>query len=167
MAGFQNISIIGQAGSTKQGKSDHAGSAGTSPQCPKCGSNKLWRDGNRYTPFGDKIQRWICRNCAHRFSDQIDVARAWSTFERVERIDTKPVKANSDRQSSGQICVTETKNVAAEQQTTEVLRRNETNDAKGKTVEYCWWLKKAGKSEATIRGRSKLLRLMVKRGASL
>ena len=31
-----------------------------------------------------------------------------------------------------------------EQQTTEVLRRNETNDIKGKIVEYAWWMKKEG-----------------------
>jgi hypothetical protein len=24
-----------------------------SPRCPKCGSAKVWRDGNRYSMFGD------------------------------------------------------------------------------------------------------------------
>ena len=36
-----------------------------------------------------------------------------------------------------------------------------------KIAEYAWWLKKDGKSEATILGRVKLLRRLVKRGANL
>ena len=69
--------------------------------------------------------------------------------------------------STHQICVTETKNLVAEQQTTEVLRRNETGDVKGKIIEYAWWLKKDGKSESTILGRTKILRILTKRGANL
>ena len=57
--------------------------------------------------------------------------------------------------------------MAAEQQTTEVLRRNETGDVKGKIIEYTWWMKKDGKSDSTILGRSKLLRILVERGANL
>jgi integrase len=56
--------------------------------------------------------------------------------------------------------------LAAEQQTTEVLRRNET-DVKGKIIENAWWMKKEGYSESTILGRSKLLRILAKRGADL
>jgi integrase len=40
-------------------------------------------------------------------------------------------------------------------------------DVKGKILEYAWWLKKNGKSDSTIEGRTKLLRILVKRGASL
>ena len=43
----------------------------------------------------------------------------------------------------------------------------QTLDAKGKILEYAWWLKKNGKSDATIEGRTKLLRILVKRGANL
>ena len=51
--------------------------------------------------------------------------------------------------------------------TTEVLRRNETGEVKGKIIEYAWWLKKDGKSESTIRGRTKILQILTKRGANL
>ena len=41
-----------------RGKSESAdGSADVSPQCPRCGSKKLWRDGNSYTIFKERIQR--------------------------------------------------------------------------------------------------------------
>jgi len=38
---------------------------------------------------------------------------------------------------------------------------------KGEIVEYAWWLKKEGYSETTILGRSKLLKILQKRGADL
>jgi integrase len=40
-------------------------------------------------------------------------------------------------------------------------------DVKEKILEYAWWLKKDGKSDATIKGRTQLLRILTKRGASL
>jgi integrase len=139
-------------------------SAAINLSCPHCNSVSLWRDGLRRSIFGDEIQRWLCRDCGSRFSDPNDVQKAWSTLKRTER---QSLKSGDAIVSSSQICVTETKNLAAEQQTNEVLRRNETGDAKGKIIEYAWWLKKDGKSDATIHGRTKLLRILTKRGATL
>jgi hypothetical protein len=136
-------------------------------RCPKCGSRRLWRDGKRYSIFEDEIQRWLCRDCSLRFSDPKDLQKAWSSIECVERIERQSLKSEDGIVSSSQICVTETKNLAAEQQETEVLRRNEISDVKGKILEYAWWLKKDGKSDATIQGRIQLLRILTKRGASL
>ena len=159
--------IFGTKAGPKSAKSERIGSsAGSSPLCPQCGSEKVWRDALRYSMFGDRIQRWLCRDCGRRFSDPADVQKAWSMFERVERVDTKPKKATDDTVSTRQICVTETKNLAAEQQTTEVLRRNET-DAKGKIVEYSFWLLKEGYAKSTIQGRTKLMKRMAKLGADI
>jgi len=159
--------IFGKEAGSENGESERLrGSAGVSPLCPHCGSNKLWRDALRYSAFGDKIQRWLCRDCGVRFSDPNDVKNAWSTREKAERTSSNVIKASDDLVITRQICVTETKNLAAEQQTTEVLRRNET-DVKGKIIENAWWMKKQGYSESTILGRSKLLRILAKRGADL
>ncbi|MEM2108759.1 MAG: hypothetical protein QXL10_05705, partial [Candidatus Bathyarchaeia archaeon] len=49
--------------------------------CPKCGSQRLWRDAKRYTKRGFEIQRWFCRDCGRRFCDPEDTARAPSMFE--------------------------------------------------------------------------------------
>jgi integrase len=138
-----------------------------SPSCPRCASKKVWRDAKRFTKLGDEIQRWYCRDCGRRFSDPDDVAKARSTFERLERIESKSLKTSDDIVSTRQICVTETKNLEAEQQNTEVLRRNEIGEPKGKIIEYAWWLKKDGKSDSTIRGRTKILQILTKRGANL
>lgn len=148
-------------------KSPLEGRVGSSPLCPHCRSSRVWRDAKRYTPNGLEIQRWYCRDCGVRFSDPNDVQRAKTASRTVETVDSKALKRSDGIVSTRQICVTETKNLAAEPQKTEVLRRNETGNAKGKILEYAWWLKKDGKSDATIQGRTKLLRLLVKRGANL
>jgi integrase len=166
MVGFQNTGIFGEAGSLKTGKSDTRESAGTNPSCPQCGSKKLWRDGLRYSIFGDEIQRWLCRDCGLRFSDPRDVQRAWSTFERVERIESKALKSGDDKVTTRQICVTETKNLAAEQKTMEVPRRSEV-DLKGAIVEFLWQLKKQNRSEDTIKAYGYALNTIVNIGVNL
>ena len=40
-------------------------------------------------------------------------------------------------------------------------------DTKGKIVEFSWWMKKQGYKDGTILSRTKLLKIMVKRGANL
>jgi hypothetical protein len=137
----------------------------TSLLCPRCKSAKLWRDGFRRTIFGDDIQRWLCQECRYRFSDPEDIKKAWSTLEHKKRLERQSLKSGSDIVTTSQVCVTETKNLTAEQEI-EVLRRNETGDVQGKIIEYVWWLNKNGKSEATIHGRAKLLRILSKRGAN-
>jgi integrase len=166
MVGFQNTGIFGEAGQVKTGKSDTRESAGTNPSCPQCGSKKLWRDGLRYSIFGDEIQRWLCRDCGLRFSDPRDVQRAWSTFERVERIESKALKSGDDKVTTRQICVTETKNLAAEQKTMEVPRRSEV-DLKGAIVEFLWQLKKQNRSEDTIKAYGYALNTIVNIGVNL
>ena len=155
-----------QAGHNNRKSEPAQDSAGTSPLCPQCHSKKVWRDALRYSTFGDKIQRWLCRECGLRFSDPNDVKKSWSAHEKAAR------KAPSNEIISGngivttrQICVTETKNLVAEHQTIEVLRRSQTADAKGSIVEFSFWLLKQGYSKATIQGRVKLLNRLMRLGA--
>ena len=145
--------IIGRGDSKNRPSSPE--DAESSSSCPQCKSKRVWRDGSRFQ-FGEKIQRWICRDCGLRFSDPNDLQMAKKAIETISTIETQLLKTRCDIVNARQICVTETKNLVAEPQTIEVLRRNET-DVKGKIIEYAWWLKKDGKSEATIIGRSKLL----------
>jgi integrase len=138
------------------------------PPCPQCGSKKLWRDAKRYTAYGDEIQRWKCRECGLRFSDPNDVKNSWSNQEKTTRQQLRnEIKMTSDLVSTRQICVTETKNLVAEQQTTEVLRRNEPSTAIGKIVNYEFWMIKQGYAKSTIETRVKILRRLIKLGANL
>lgn len=167
MAGLtpQN-SIFGNKAET-EGKSSPEEDVGSSPLCPRCHSKKVWKDAKRRTPYGFVIQRWSCRNCGIRFSDPNDTKRAKEVAKAVETFDTQSLKSKAAIVFTRQICVTETKNLGAEQPTTEVLRRNEIGEIKAKIIEYAWWLKKDGKSDSTIRGRTKILQILTKRGANL
>lgn len=57
--------------------------------------------------------------------------------------------------------------MAAEPQTTEVLRRSEAAATNGKIVEYEFWLLKQGYAKGTIECRVKAMKRLVKLGASL
>ncbi|MFA5572917.1 MAG: hypothetical protein WDA42_07395, partial [Candidatus Bathyarchaeia archaeon] len=102
---------------------------------PHCKSAKVWKDGTRHSFFGDKIQRWVCRKCGRRFSDPQDVQKAKNPFEHGETVEGQSLKSPTNTLSSSQICVKETKNLAAEQQTPKVLHRSENSDIKGKIIE--------------------------------
>lgn len=38
-------------------------------QCPQCGSSLQFKDGLRTLVTGEKVQRWLCRNCGFRFTE--------------------------------------------------------------------------------------------------
>ena len=160
--------IFGTEAGPNNGKSGRMSrSAGASPLCPQCGSKTLWRDGLRYSLFGDRIQRWLCRNCGLRFSDPRDVQRALSAFERVERVDTKAVKGRGDKALECQICVTETKNLAATELKTVAGEKEISQDVKGKIIQFMVKLKNDGIHETTIQSYAKILRLLIQKGGSL
>ena len=166
--GVKSSDVFGTFSSTPACGSTLQESIPLNPPCPQCGCTKLWRDAKRYTAYGDQIQRWKCRECGLRFSDPNDVKNSWSNQENVARKQLRnEIKMTSDLVSTRQICVTETKNLVAEQQTTEVLRRNEPSTAIGKIVEYEFWMIKQGYAKSTIETRIKILRRLIKLGASL
>ena len=160
--------IFGSKAGSKSCKSEPTlDSAGTSPLCPQCKSKRVWRDAHRYSVYGDKIQRWLCRDCALRFSDPEDVKKSWSSHEKKARTQlSNNIKMAPDIVTSCQICVTETKNLVAEQQI-EVLRRNDSSTAIGKIVEYEFWMLKQGYAKSTIECRVKIMKRLIKLGASL
>jgi integrase/ribosomal protein L37AE/L43A len=150
-------------------KSSPEKNADASPLCPQCKSKRVWRDAKRYTQLGFEIQRWSCRDCGLRFSDPNDVQKARKAATSIETVDTKPLKSKGDKVFTRQICVTETKNLAAEPKTIEVLRRNENGnaDVKGKIVEYLWYMKKQGYAEATSQTYADTLEMLARKGANL
>jgi integrase/ribosomal protein L37AE/L43A len=161
---------FGTKAGSKSCKSEQAdGSAGNSPlnpTCPKCNSKNLWRDGNRYTIYDVKVQRWLCRDCGHRFDDRNDLQKLKQAVETLDTVETQSLKTPDGIVPSAQICVTETKNLAAEQKIS-VLRGSDTSTANGKIVEYEFWMLKQGYAKSTIYCRVKILKRLVKLGACL
>lgn len=170
MAGLTQASpeegIFGSKAEVTDGKSSLGGDVGSSPLCPNCGFAKVWRAGLRYSPFGDKIQRWLCRSCGLRFSDPQDVQKAWSTMERAERVERQSLKSGDNIVSNSQICVEEAKNLDPEQvnlqQVPEKLR-----EIKGKLVQFAWRMQQEGYTQDTARVTNSCLRALISNGADL
>ena len=131
--------------------------ANAETKCPECGSTKVFRNGHRYTEDGEDIQRWLCSNCGHRFSDT--------------RYKTQVLNIRGPEDRSNQLCAileeakkldtaTETKTVVGE-------TRNPKPNFEADIIEHLWWMKKQGYSEVTIVGRDRRLRRLVTLGADL
>jgi integrase len=128
----------------------------TSLTCPNCKSTRLFKNGLRKLRTGEKVQTYICRECAHRFTEP------------------QPLQVSSERRilsSSGifvgnQICAQEAKNLEPQTEIKTVAGESP-QDIKGKILQYGWWLKKDGKSDSTIESRVKLLQVLTRRGANL
>ena len=163
----------------------------TTIQCPECGSQKIWKNGIRYEAYGE-FQRYLCRSCAHRFSFSGRSQRS----ERVQNLQRLILRTKAplpstwnrlgDASDTGQAALTSiTKSrpkircepsiqdeaVDDMESRTQEMAAGATatthEDVKSKSVEFAWWMTKEGYSEATILGRSKLLKILAKRGASL
>ena len=125
--------------------------------CPQCSAKKLYRDGLRYLADGSSVQRWLCRTCGYRFSEK-------PSQENPEWSINTPAPLTSIRQ----ICATrkEAKNLTQATEIKTVAGESSLQDARGKIVEFSFWLLKQGYSQATIKGRVKLLNRLMRLGAN-
>ena len=121
-------------------------------KCPECGSSELVKASKRYSN-GLEIQRFLCKNCELRFSDPSS-----------KRLNVK----NNDKTNS-QICAFEAKNLdtATEIKTVAGESGKSLQEAKGKVLELCLYLKRQNYSEETIRLNRIALKVLSERGANL
>ena len=148
----------------------------TTPSCPECGSQRLYKDGIRYTKTG-QVQRYICRDCGYRFSDpnrQKTTRFSRSDISKhAQRIHTQFLKSMEAIPYYRQICAAQpkgAKNLAAaikEGEKQAAGATGQTTDVQGKIIEFMWKLKKEAYSEATIAGYTYILETLHKRGANL
>src|SRR3990170_7155761 len=110
----------------------------TTIQCPECGSPRVWKDGIRYTPYGE-IQRYICRECSYRFSHS-DLSEP---SEHHQRLHTLILKTKADKTILCRVGATQTKGaknlVEVETRTQEKAAGATPTDLatlKGKLVEF-------------------------------
>jgi len=135
--------------------------------CPQCGCQSLYKDGLRYLADGSSVQRWLCRNCAYRFTEPN--CNGSDKLKSLSTVHTKPLKDGYNIISKRQVCELLTR---ASKNLTEVAKQEQaqregtlqTADVKGKIVEYSFWLLKQGYSKYTIQGRTKLLKRLAKLG---
>jgi|SRR5271157_643212 len=123
-------------------------------RCPKCGSDKLNRNGFLMSSEGFKLQKWVCRNCDCRFTEKPN------DYMRNRTIPQRHVCV--------ELLQEKTKNMAPETDAKTVLEESQTKfDVKGKLVEYAFYMERQGYNSETIRGNNGSLRALITRGASL
>ena len=155
-------------------------------KCPECGSSRIWKNGFRYarseTGGEIAIQRFICRDCGRRFSEDTALG-SWMGSNPIREKDTRPSKPYlhpnrhffnlSSGSSTCQVGVTKTegtKNLSRQR-----TRRKRaagatelsTADIKGKLVEYSWHLKKEGYADSTVKVRTRILERLIRKGVDV
>jgi integrase len=124
--------------------------------CPICKSKEHFKDGFRELKDRSRTQRWLCKKCGYRFSE---ISPLQTTHQRR-------LNRSVTLKLSNQICALEAKNLEPQTEIKNVAGVTP-QDSSGKIIEFVWWMKKQGYKEGTVVCRSKLLKVMVKRGASL
>ena len=142
----------------------------TTIKCPQCSSDKVWRDGHRTPMFGERIQRWSCRDCGYKFSDPRDVEKANKVFQEAKKFEANTLKSNKGIVRDYQICVSETKNLVAEQTGLLVVpqkREYDIQDLKGAVVEFLFYMQKEGRAKDTYEPYCYSLEFLIKNHANL
>ena len=148
-------------------------------KCPECGCERLYRDGLRYLADGSSVQRWLCRNCGHRFTkpskNPSDILKHLSRVDRQILNCANALHSNCQGSceapsgaSSGQSRLVQTLAEVAREKTAqrEGTKLSEA-EYKGRITEIAWMLKKANYAEDTIRMVVSALRTLRSRGANL
>jgi integrase len=125
-------------------------------RCPECGSTRLYKSGKRKLADGSAIQRYLCRNCCYRFSEN--------------SLNKPRLKGEND--AHGESCLLmevqgDRSGKRASETREPTLQPKRPADVKAAIIEFTWWMKKCGYSESTIIGRSQILKRLVKLGADL
>jgi integrase len=166
--------ILDKKAGSQNGKSARKRPAQPPIKCPECSSQKIWKDGFRYTNLGP-VQRYICRNCGYRFSDP-DFQHAFNgsdMFQHVQNVLTKKLKRHAALPNLRQVCVAltrGTKNLAEVEPRTEKWvtgATKQTKDIKGCLVTYAAKQLTMGLKEKTVKNRVSVLELLHRRGADL
>ena len=111
-------------------------------KCPECSSERLYKDGLRYPPVLEPIQRWLCRDCGYRFSEKpLQESHKWS------------INNSSKLPYTRQICALEAKNLGptSEIKTVAGMEKTTEADIKGKLLQFALYCKKEGLEEITVR----------------
>jgi integrase/uncharacterized protein YlaI len=127
------------------------GGENTSRECSNCHSRIAVKNGGRYISHG-RIQRFLCKNCGHRFSEASSLSRISSKYNGC------------------QVCVSSqrSKNLTEiNPQKIGLAGATAKPDVLGKIVQYVAWMERQRYSEATIKLNLSCLRALLANGADL
>jgi len=141
-------------------------------KCPECGSQKVWKDGIRYTHFGE-TQRYICRECSYRFS-QSDYSEPSEHHQRIHTLILKNKASKHILCQIGAAQLTGAKNLAEVETRIQEKAAGATTTStpdqatmRGKILEFGLWLQKQGHRESTVESYMTMLTTIMKRGFNI
>jgi integrase/transcription elongation factor Elf1 len=126
--------------------------------CPLCDSPKVLRDGNRKLKTGVSVQRYVCKECGHRFTikdnnyifamniSQIGADKVKNLVDSVNAMENQLAIADESRQPQLPILMPQFAD---------------------EIDQYDAWMKKNGMAESTRERRVRLLNTMAKRGIDI
>jgi len=116
------------------------------PSCPECSSDRVYRDGLRQLSNGESVQRFLCRNCGYRFSEN------HNSFKECQT------------NSNGQICAVlkEAKNLASATETKTVAGETCDLNRKGQLIEFVWNMRKDNYTPSTISSYTTAIKRLMK-----
>lgn len=121
--------------------------------CPECGSDRLWKDGQRYLADGETVQRWLCRRCGYRFSERHFKDDSTTCRHQLCVILKEAKKLDT---------AAKIKTVAGDRKA-----KLDQQTLKGKCLEFEFWLNKQGYSDDGCKNRTYLIRRLARLGANL
>ncbi len=150
------------------------------PRCPECNSQRLYKDGIRKNR-GEKIQRYICRDCGYRFSDPKASRRktnvdpyeqcnqsnpeAWASHSGAT--DVEDYNKSVEPETYRLVCAEEAKNLAATEETRNVVA-GDISQLEKELVKFMFYQRNRGNKDSTIERRERYLKELVKQqGANL
>ncbi|MBT0160416.1 tyrosine-type recombinase/integrase [Candidatus Bathyarchaeota archaeon A05DMB-2] len=161
---------FGDKASSNDGKLPTKEDTGTSPLCPRCGSNRIYRDGMRYLTNGESVQRWLCRDCNYRFSQTqkqnkpSQKSSEWNlitasnfSLEHQERSESHMRGARTLQIGGLNLVTSGTRQETAQREGTTQL-----TDKTGKIVEFLWNLSQNGVQSNTLGSYGAVLRKLAK-----
>ncbi|WGM90184.1 MAG: tyrosine-type recombinase/integrase [Candidatus Bathyarchaeum tardum] len=126
--------------------------------CPDCGSTTYWKDGVRYTEWGN-VQRYVCRDCGYRFSETC--LNHFDGLEPIKNIHWQSLNMPLSLPFNRQIGVSQPK-AAKNLVKVETKTKVRTSPLAEKLVNYILYLKRIGRKDSTIETYHDYIRILSK-----
>jgi DNA-directed RNA polymerase subunit RPC12/RpoP len=85
-----------------EARDEHKAPRGPKARCPECGSTRVWRNGFRRLPDGEKVQTYICADCYRKFTDPSNGLRRSLNGQATDsRNLSKPMETKGLNSSNG------------------------------------------------------------------
>ncbi len=132
--------------------------------CPNCGCSCRSCNGHRSLSNGEYVQRYLCKECGHRYSEKKLRNTNSLPQENLQRRLNNRLSYNED----SQLCaITEAKKLENAIETKTIAGESLKQDVKGKIIDFSFWMLKEGYSKSTIKTRTKILQRLVRLQADI